>query len=487
MPSRPSVRRERRWFRPLRLEPLEQLVLPGFLAPMHFDAGGTSDSVAVGDFNGDGIPDVATARSVLLGNGDGSFQPAWNLPVVGAGVAVGDFNGDRVPDLAVTDDNSIGVLLGNGDGSFQLAGNFDAGDSPSRVAVADFNGDGKLDLAVANFFPGTVSVLLGNGDGTFQAARSFAAGNYASSVAVGDFSGDGIPDLAVTNGDHSVSVFLGNGDGSFYHVQDYSVGELPFSVVVADFNGDGKLDLAVANGADHSVCVLLGTGYGYFQEPRYFYRVPLLSSVAVGDFNGDGVPDLAVTGGNGIGVLLGNGDGSFQPAMTYDAGGGPESVAVGDLNGDGSSDLAVANYGSNDVSILLNDNAWGGAPRPGGQPPGNGRVAATAVDPWAAPTPALPPAPDVLPTDAGIAVLGWQRAVPTPVPGPSRLRSGAAADQAFGAAALAPHDAASPVASVGGTFQGDPPALALLDRLFAEPTSGWGGGLLAEQPWLYAL
>jgi hypothetical protein len=177
---------------------------------------------------------------------------------------------------------------------------------------------------------------------------------------------------------------------------------------------------------------------------------------------------------------MGTGDGSFQTTnVSYVAGSFPTSVAVGDFNGDGSDDLAVANSGSNDVSILLNDNAWGDAPRPGGQPPGEGRPAAAAVEPPAAPVPALLPTPGVLPTDAGTAVLGSPGAETMSVPGPSGVPFRVDADPGSAAAAPAPSGAAS----LGGAFPGGPPALALLDRLFAEPTSGWGADLLAGQPW----
>ena len=136
---------------------------------------------------------------------------AWNVSFIArrdfdAGthpstVAVGDFNGDGVQDLAVANVNSanVSVLLGNGDGTFQVAVNFGAGGRPRSVAVADFNGDGVQDLAVANDGSNNVSVLLGNGDGTFQEAVNFGAGIFPVSVAVGDFNGDGRPDLAVAN------------------------------------------------------------------------------------------------------------------------------------------------------------------------------------------------------------------------------------------------------------------------------------------------
>src|SRR5437773_11481852 len=177
---------------------------PSFTAARAFDAGKGAWSLAVGDLNGVGKPDLAVANhgcsncslafsgsfSVLLGNGDGTFQSAINYdagkdPV---SVAVGDFNGDGKPDLAVVSSGStnVAVLLGKGDGTFQSAVNYDTGTSPNSVAVGDFNGDGKLDLVVGG---STVSVLLGNGDGTFQPAVN--SGTGGGSIAVDDWNGHG--------------------------------------------------------------------------------------------------------------------------------------------------------------------------------------------------------------------------------------------------------------------------------------------------------
>ncbi len=370
-----------------------------FIARRDFAAGGNPFSVAVGDFNGDGVPDLAVANfgsnnvSVLLGNGDGSLRAARNF-VAGSfpvSVAVGDFNGDGVPDLAVANqgapplflDGGVSLLLGNGDGSFQAVRNFAAGTRPVFVAVGDFNRDGVQDLAVANFGsfpdPGNVSVLLGNGDGSFRAARNFAAGSSPVSVAVGDFDGDEVQDLAVANSGllpdpGNVSVLLGNGDGSFRAAREFGAGSGPRCVAVGDFNGDGKPDLAVASATPHNfvVSVLLGNGDGTFRAAVNYGAGRDPRSVAVGDFNGDGVQDLAVANqaappfflGGGVLVLLGNGDGTFQAAREFGAGLGPNSVAVGDFNGDGVPDLAVANQGSNNVSVLLGngDGSFQGAP-----------------------------------------------------------------------------------------------------------------------------
>src|SRR5205085_1849908 len=162
---------------------------------------------------------------------------------------------------------NVSVLLGNGDGTFQGARNFAAGLYPVSVAVADVNGDGHPDLAVANvgnnFMAVNVSVLLGNGDGTFQGARNFDAGQVPHSVAVRDVNGDGPTDLTVANhSSYNVSVLLGNGDGTFQLARNFAAGDSPSSVAVADVNRDGRSDLAVTNGRSNSVSVLLGNGDG---------------------------------------------------------------------------------------------------------------------------------------------------------------------------------------------------------------------------------
>jgi Bacterial Ig-like domain (group 3)/FG-GAP-like repeat len=377
-----------------------------FLQAPTFDSGGVSAmSIAVADVNGDGKPDLVIANrcgsnnncpngtvSVLLNNGDGTFQPAVSYAdAVGyspISVAVGDVNGDGKPDIVVASlctsgnctSDVIGVLLGNGDGTFQPAVSYGSGGlSPYAVAVADVNGDGKADILVANSClngsncDGGVAVLLGKGDGTFQPAVSYDSGGLtATSIAVADVNGDGKPDLLVTNmyagnGNYSrgsVGVLLGNGDGTFKPAVSYdSGGEYAYSVAVADVNADGKPDLLVANYCADSACatggvgVFLGNGDGTFKPAvSYDSGGQVALSVAVADVNGDGRPDLIVanqcTSGlchdGAAGVLLGNGDGTFQAAISYDSGGnGTDSVAVADANGDGKLDLLVLNQGAN--------------------------------------------------------------------------------------------------------------------------------------------
>jgi hypothetical protein len=232
-------------------------------------------SVAVADFNNDGKLDLAVTNwlsdnvSILLGNGNGGFKPAHGSPIaVGQqpwSVAVGDFNHDGRPDLATANQQSgdVSVLLGSGAGRFTPApGSPFAASGGSRwLVVGDFDKDGKPDLAVANR-SGGVLILLGNGAGGFTLAPGspFAVHNAASSLVAGDFNQDGRLDLATTNfRSKSVSVFLGNGKGGFKRAKrsPFAVGREPDGLVVADVNMDHRADLAVANWLDGDVSVLL--------------------------------------------------------------------------------------------------------------------------------------------------------------------------------------------------------------------------------------
>ncbi len=282
-------------------------------------------------------------------------------------MAVADVTGDGKLDIVVANyqSNTVSVLLGNGDGTFQPQQTFATGLEPRAVAIGDVNGDGKADVVVANFGSNTVSVLLGNGNGTFAAQQTFACGFGPVSVVLGDLTGDGKADIAVANfASNTVSVLLGNGDGTFEVPQSVATSIEPLALAVGDVNGDGIPDLAVANVGDGTVSVLLGNGNGSFAVQQTFatglgpasvaFVHPL--SVVMGDVNGDGIADIAVANysSNSVSVLLGNGDGTFQTAQTFATESSPGALALADTNGDGKSDLVVANFKDNTASVLQN-------------------------------------------------------------------------------------------------------------------------------------
>jgi len=178
-------------------------------------------------------------------------------------IAVGDFNRDGKPDLAVVNshDNTVSILLGNGDGTFRLlAPDLSTnGSNPSSIVAGDFNGDGLLDLAVANALSSSIAVFPGDGDGTFQPATTHAAGGQTPvSIVAADFNGDGRLDLAVANlHSNNVAVLLGDGHGAFHAPENFGVGDFPYWLAAAAFNLDSRLDLATANKSSTDISVLI--------------------------------------------------------------------------------------------------------------------------------------------------------------------------------------------------------------------------------------
>ncbi len=307
---------------------------------------------------------------VLLGNGDGTFQTAVSYPVGDSpyGIATGDFNADGKIDLAVVNvcgsdstcasNGTVSILLGNGDGTFQTQATFSLGISMGHIAVADFNGDGKLDLAITECggstcgSNGSLSILMGNGDGTFQPRVDYGTKHRPTGIAVGDFNHDGVIDIAVANtNSNSISVLLGKGDGTFNGQVTYPVQSASVDIIAADFNGDGKLDLATGY-TGGSIAVLLGNGDGTFQPfVNYSGACCTSSGLIAGDFNGDGKLDIAVTASNAFSVLPGNGDGTFQTSLNFPADFTSIEMAAGDFNRDGALDLAVS-YGAGTLSTF---------------------------------------------------------------------------------------------------------------------------------------
>lgn len=350
----------------------------GLLAPaFHRLVGNQPESVAVGDFNRDGSPDVVVANfgsdtvSVLLGTGDGGFLSAVSYatgagPGTGPGaVAVADMNRDGIPDLVVANrtTNEIAVLLGTVTGTFGAATTFAAGASaPRHLIVADFNEDGKPDVAVACQSEG-LSILLGAGDGTLGAADVTLTGASTGPywVAAGDFNRDGHLDLAVVySAADAVAVFLGVGDGTFVAPSLYSVQTLPQSVAVGDFNRDGVPDLAVSNDMPSgTISILVGAvvGDGTFGSASNIPAGARPFSVTVTDIDRDGMQDLVVAnfGTSQISVILGTGPATFDPPRAFFVDPGAQAVAVDDVNRGGFPDVIVAERDSQTIGILLHN------------------------------------------------------------------------------------------------------------------------------------
>jgi hypothetical protein len=351
----------------------------------NYSVGNGPTAVAVADLNGDGKPDLVSANhgsnsvSILLGNGDGTFQAAKNFPAGNSaltfGIAVGDFNGDGNPDVAIlvppngTTPAEVRILMGNGDGTLQAPIVTTLSAQETIVACADVNGDKKTDL-LANItsadVPAGIEILLGNGDGTFQSPKTVVAGPQQTLLAVADFNHDDQGDLVVSLGG-AVQIMLNNGDGTFTAGSSSGLadGYVVTEARAADLNGDGTPDLIVGSTKyqrcgifscnNTRVSVFLSGSKGTFGAEQIAEGEPL---VGVGDFDGDGKMDLAVrvrklfSPAANLQIYPGNGDGTFAQPISF-----PDPGAVGlaaDLNGDQLADLIVLDPAANDVGVILN-------------------------------------------------------------------------------------------------------------------------------------
>lgn len=344
------------------------------------------------DFNGDGKPDLAgsglKAASVMLNNGNGTFGPKTDFPLVTytQDVAAGDFNGDGKMDLAVTMQDSqisLAILLGTGTGSFSAPTYYSnaAGFDSPQVLASDINNDAKLDLVImhnAACFTAPcrpariITVMLGNGDGTFQTGRDIDVNTFPHAIAIGDFNRDGIKDLAVGGENTELSILLGVGNGTFSPpaVMLLVPGGDLFSacndVDVADFNRDGIQDITVPLGNGYGNAIVLGNGDGTFRVSTRIIAdaVAAPQNDALADFNGDGFTDIARAMADGthglMQILHGNGDGTFQPPVNYvvppplsSSGGG--WIIAADFNCDAKPDLSMEVRGNNAATdVLLN-------------------------------------------------------------------------------------------------------------------------------------
>lgn len=344
---------------------------------------------AVGDFNNDKKLDLLTVNNsnvwglgLVLGNGDGTFQPP--VKVVGndtygafGGIVADDFNKDGSLDFAVLwlvgyGPVQLGVYLNDGLGHFTLNNNYVIGISSVHVArslaTADLNGDSKLDLIAPDISNSTVAVLYGKGDGTFQNAVEVATPYTSTGVAIGDFNKDGKPDVVAASSSGccpwsgGIAVLLNNGSGTFQAPVLYADpgGVDNGLVAVADLNADGKLDVVESSEGGSNVAVFLGSGDGTFQAAKTYY-VPWASAVALGNLSSDKKPEIVATSypDGTVWVLLNKGSGNFQISNVYSADSSATAmvtgmaIALADFNGDKKLDFVAGNPAGQFVTIGL--------------------------------------------------------------------------------------------------------------------------------------
>lgn len=344
---------------------------PYAVAAADFNGDGNLD-LAVANAHGPLLPANSTIF-LLLGNKDGTFRPAGEHltgPLPSAIVAA-DLNYDGKLDIVTANrvaetttghpaGGTVSILIGQGDGSFQPPVHYGGGAGPVAVVVADFNSDGQPDLAVgaigqSDFSGGSVSIRLGRGDGTFGDARGFRAGKHLLSLALVDLHNDGKPGLLA--GTRGGAVLLkSQGDGTFEN--EVLLTPLGGITTAADVDLDGRPDLVVAT---NGVWICFGKAGGSF-APGVLRSLPYSEfswGVSVLDLNDDGEQDFLQVGA-GLWVSRGQGRGDFKPKLAFDAGTRVNAVcyATGDFNHDGKPDLAVLS--DRHLTVLLN----GAAPPP---------------------------------------------------------------------------------------------------------------------------
>jgi len=328
--------------------------------------------MAAGDFNNDGLEDMAVGAGPdvysYLMSPNGSFITKGRVNLSGSpdSMDVGSFNGDHYLDLVAIDQSSdkLFVMFGNGDGTFRLAASFDPGNSPWSVTVGDINTDGFDDLITANRYTHAFTVLLGDGQGNFTPGQSIQTGGDTMGSIVEDINGDGYNDAAFvsssqTYGTASLQVFLGSASGLSFSQSfqsDYYVAGVKF----LDLNGDGYKDIVTSGGPWVRSYINNTDGTFYFlnelNNDQWGYRMDL------GDLNNDGVEDVTVRSRyeSAMRVLEGDGQGWFEPVHTYYL---PYSAQTNkglaiDIDLDGMPDVATSIQGDEVVHPIYNRNYY---------------------------------------------------------------------------------------------------------------------------------
>ncbi len=331
-----------------------------FKSPIYYEVNedqlGVSPQIGVFDLRNNGRMDVlggSNKLSVLLDSGNGKLEDGVQTVVAGGDIAcsaTGDFNGDGIPDLAISNNAEILIYLGTGKAAapFKAGATYTVTGADCPVA-GDLNGDGIVDLLVPSGSlngAGSAIAFLGNGDGTFTQGPSSPVPSIGY-FALADFNGDGILDYATTTN----QLALGKGDGSFGAPSGYETDNIDFfSISAADLNGDGKADIALTDFIGDTIYVLLSSATGFQQTAIHGSGLP--GYITFGDLNGDGITDMAVAEGTGVGIYLNNGSGAFGAAIQLrDPMSDGGAAVIGDLNGDGIVDIAFQGIASADIFL----------------------------------------------------------------------------------------------------------------------------------------
>jgi len=309
--------------------------------------------------------------SIRLCLDDGTFGQEFHYTVGlnPAAVRTGDFNRDGLDDIAVVNSgtNTVSILKNLGVGAnFSAATDYVVGTilnpNPSAIAIADVNGDGKLDLIVANHDEDSVSILFGLGGGLFGGAtNNYAVGQGPSSVCVARMDTNSpYADIIVANTtDGTVTILYGATNGIFATSDTFEIEPLgdpqPVSVQVGDFNNDGFMDIATANFASNTVSIILQDVGNNFAVAANYPVGSAPKSLLLRDLNRDGIVDFAVanSGDDNVQVYLGAGDATFSDQGTYSTGDDPAVVVGSNFNSDRATDMAVGNSRGSTVTILM--------------------------------------------------------------------------------------------------------------------------------------
>jgi hypothetical protein len=339
----------------------------GFGTPWIASLSGTPTSIELADFDRDGWSDLAVVYgdritpygvAVFLGDGTGNFRFSSDEPSsskFGISLAVGDLDADGIPDLALLQQESdwIEILPGDGHGGFGTPRSLPLYTIALSVAACDLNRDGHTDLIVCSLDPGTMRVWYGHANGVLTAGPEVPVSGQMVSVITADLDQDGLPDVALAARDqNTISVLHQSASGSFAIARSFaSLSAQVEEVVSADVNGDGHPDLVYTGGG---ICCVLGDGAGGFSSP-------LLSSshtwggLAVADLDLDGLPDVVTSfTAGGITILKGRGDGSFGSPVDLRAGfSWTREFAVGDVDGNGWPDIVATVRSTSEVAVFL--------------------------------------------------------------------------------------------------------------------------------------